>query len=352
MNVSMANLRFGLPSKGSLGDDSMDLLRNAGLRVHKPNARQYSASIPSLEGVEVFLQRPTDIFHKVQDGTLDVGIIGFDIMNEYSDLTDIRQAKNGAFLTSDDVIMALKLGFGAASLVIAVPESWLDVSSVADLADLAINYKDKSKKLRVATTFSTLTRNWLYRKGITNFTLVKAEGALEVAPSMGYADIIADLTATGTTLKENRLKTIKGGTILESEAILICNAHQLRQNVHKRNCLKDILELIDANLHARQYVTVMANIRGESREQVGRLLIEETDLSGLVGPSVVEVFSKPSGTDSWYEVSLVIERSRLLETMEHLRHVRGKDITVSYPQYVFGEASQTHNDVTFLLDNS
>jgi ATP phosphoribosyltransferase len=328
-------LRLGLPSKGALAGGAMSLLKNAGLKVHKPNERQYSAQIPSLPGVEVIFQRATDVLHKVHDGTLDMGITGYDITSEYT----------GA---SDDVLVIRKLGFGGADLVIAVPESWLDVGSVADLADLAMLYKDKGRKLRVASTFHNLTRNWLFKKGITNFTLVNADGALEVAPRMGYADVIADLTATGTTLRENRLKEIRGGTILESEACLICNSRQLETHPAKLHLVKQMLELIEANIRAGSYVTLLANIRGTSADDVGERLTQMPELSGLIGPGVVEVYPKTTYAERWYEINIVIKRKNLLPTMEHLRDIGGKDITVNYPQYVFDARSELYD---YLIDS-
>lgn len=346
--MSEQTLRLGIPSKGSLAKDGMDLFANAGLKIHKPNARQYSATIKSLPGVEVFFQRPTDIFHKVQDGTVDIGVTGIDIAHEYAEAD--FDTICGQSSRSGDVVIARPLGFGAARLVVAVPESWLDVTSVTDLADLAMHYKEKGRKLRVATTFHNLTRKWLFRKGITNFTIVNAEGALEVAPSMGYADVIADLTATGTTLKENRLKEIQGGTILASEACLVCNAKNLSQSPQKLRLVKYILEYIEANLRAKKFVSVLANIQGTSQDEVGERLVNATDLSGMVGPSVVKVYSKLSDTSTWYEVNIVIERNKLLDTIEHLRDIGGKDITITYPQYVFNAESRTFNDLQSLLD--
>lgn len=350
VNTDYRPLRFGLPSKGSLGSKSQEFLSKAGLSVHKPNERQYSASIPSLPDVEVFFQRPTDIFHKVKDGTLDAGITGFDIMSEYSESPDVALHNAASFATSEGLIMALKLGFGEANLVVAVPESWLDITSIADLADMATKYREQGRKLRVASTFTSLTRTWLYRKGITNFTLVQADGALEVAPSMGYADIIADLTATGTTLKENRLKILKGGVILESEACLVVNGYELAQSPLKRDRFKHMLELVDASLHAKKYVTVVANIQGESSDHVGELIVKNTELVGLVGPSVTPVYTRHANGTRWYEINIVIKKSQLIATMQQLRKIGGKDITVSYPHYIFREYSETYSAVEKLLN--
>lgn len=329
MQNNQALLKLGLPSKGALEKDALSFLDGAGLRVYKPNVRQYSALIPALPGVEVVFQRVSDIFHKVQEGSMDLGITGHDIYSEYTDPTD-------------DVIVVKKLGFGGCALVLAVPESWIDVSSITDLADLSVMYKDRGKPLSIATKFRNLTRDWLYDKSITNFSLVNAEGALEAAPVMGYADIIADLTATGTTLKENQLKTLDGGTILDSEAVLIANAANLIQDPDKLRITRHMLELTEANQRARTYASISANIQGDSLEQVGKMLVQRPELSGLIGPSIVEIFPKTEQAAGWYEVRIVIEQHNMLDTVEHLRKTGGANIIVGKPQYVFNSQSDSY----------
>src|SRR6266567_9600300 len=109
------------------------------------------------------------------------------------------------------------------SLVLAVPESWIDVTSVHDLSEIAATKHASGRELRVATKYPNLTRQFLYDHGVNYFSLNESSGALEAAPTLGYADLIADITSSGVTLRENRLKTVAGGTILESEACLIAN---------------------------------------------------------------------------------------------------------------------------------
>lgn len=330
-NRESSVLTIALPSKGALEKSALSFLEKSGMRVYKPNPRQYAAVIPSQPGVEVIFQRVTDIFRKVEDGSIDLGITGYDIVREYGD-------------ESDEVIVVSKLGFGACRLVAAVPDSWLDVSSVNDLVGLSVAYKDSGRKLRIATKYHSLTRDWLYRSGIMNFTLVNADGALEAAPQMGYADMIIDLTETGTTLRENRLKTLDGGTIVESEAVLIANMRSL-QNPDKLELMRHMLELIDAHLSARRYISVKANIRGESEEQVGSKLAAVPELAGLVGPSVTPIYPKLPDGESWFEITILIEARQLLPTVEHIRAVGGSAISVVQPMYVFDEESSTYRDL-------
>ncbi|MGD9100078.1 MAG: ATP phosphoribosyltransferase [Anaerolineae bacterium] len=162
------DIRLSLPSKGRLGQASLDFLAACGLPVEKPNPRQYAARIPTLPGLTVLFQRPGDIVVSVRDGSVDFGITGMDMVAE-------RRGNNVAVLVLHDA-----LGFGHCRLALAVPEEWENVHTMRDLAALA-------RPLRVATKFPHLTGGFLERHGVA-FSLIEAEGALEAAPAIGYAD--------------------------------------------------------------------------------------------------------------------------------------------------------------------
>ena len=163
--------------------------------MSRPNSRQYTATIPSLPGIEVLFQRTADITQKVEEASAELGITGLDRLLEY------RSDKERAVAIIGD------LGYGGCDFVLAVPNAWLDVTSLDDLSDLALEFHEKGNQLRIATKYPKLLRQHLFDRGINYFTVVPASGTLEAAPVAGYADLIADLTATGTTLRENRLKT-------------------------------------------------------------------------------------------------------------------------------------------------
>jgi len=241
-----------------------------------------------------------------------------------------------------DVLVVMELGYGRCELVLGVPESWIDVTGVSDLADVAAGFKSKGRELRVVTKFPNLTRQFLYRVGITYFAIVEAHGALEVAPSMGYADIIADLTTSGTTLRDNRLKRVAGGTILSAQACFIANRRLLAASEAKLSATKMMLELFEAHRRAGDYLSVTANMRGASADDVARMVMRAPDLAGLRGPSVARVFAKDMSGDGWYAVTVVVHKDKLLRAVEHLRACGGADVTAAPLGYVFEATSWSY----------
>ena len=338
MNSALAgeNLIIALPSKGKLAESADNFLGRAGLQIYKPNHRQYTATIPSLPQSEVVYQRPRDILEKVAEGRADIGVTGLDIVAEHSE-------------DSADVMVIDRLGFGKCELLLAVPDSWIDVTSIADLADLSLRNQERGKQLRIATKFSNLVKSFMYRQGISHFLLVHAEGAMEAAPRMGYADMIADLSETGTTLRENHLRPIDGGTIIASEAVLIGNRRQLRQSAAKMETLREMIELIEAHRRARQFVSLRANIIGESVQDVQQRILANPALSGSKGPGVVAVASPPGSTERWFETNLLVQSHLIHKTMQHLRDLGGTDIIVTRPNYVFDEQSETYDRFEIML---
>ncbi len=331
-------IRVAIPSKGALEKSTLDLLATVGLKVYRPNERQYVASIPSVPEIEVIFQRASDIYAKVHEGSVDLGITGYDV---------VREEDRG----DSEVITAYeRLGFGKCELVLAVPTSWIDVSTIEDLAELTILWKEKGKPLKIVTKYNNLTKRWLFDKKITNFVLVEAKGALEAAPSMGYADMIADVTSTGTTLRENSLKPVVGGTMLKSQACLIANRKALRAE-EKLRITQIILGLIEANQEAKKYNSITANIRGNSMDEVGERLTTKKGLLGLAGlrgPTIAKVYSNAnddSVNNDWYAVTVIVKQEHFLQAVEHLRHVGGTDITVFPPTYIFGASSKSSQEL-------
>src|SRR6202011_6341923 len=263
-----------LPSKG-WEEDTLRFLGHCGLRIDRSNPRQYRARMRGLPtgAAEVVFQRATDIFEEVNGGTVDLGITGYDIVAEHrSDEDEI-------------IVVHGELGFRRCSLVVAVPEGWVDVTSVADLAEVAVELRSAGRELRVATKYPNLTRQFLYGRGMTYFELVEVSGAIEAAPALETADIICDLTSSGVTLRENRLKSIAGGDVLGSQACLIGNRQSLLADPDRLEATHSLLELMEAFLRARQQVSITANIRGESAEAVARRALANGGVAGLRGPT-------------------------------------------------------------------
>jgi ATP phosphoribosyltransferase len=319
-------LRLALPSKG-MEDETLRFLTNCGLSVDRSNPRQYRAALRNPPGVTVLFQRAADIFDKVDEGSVDLGITGYDIVAEHG--------------REDDEVEVLyrELGYGRCSLVLAVPDGWLDVGTIADLAEITTELRSRGGELRVATKYANLTRQFLYAHGINYFTVVSSQGALEAAPTMGYGDVVSDLMTSGVTLRENRLKTIAGGTILSSEACLIGNRRELSGSEPKMQATLAILELIEAYLRGRKYVTLTANVRGDSEEIVARRVTAHEAIAGLRGPTISRVYPKVGGERDWYSVVVVVERDLLLAAVEHLRKAGAGEVSVTDVHYVFEHRS-------------
>lgn len=216
MNPADAPIRLALPSKGHLYEGIVEILKTAGYKVRRASDRQYEATIAGHPRFHVVFMRPTDIVAQVHEGRCTLGVTGFDVFAERA-----AEADRAHVVTQD-------LGYGGCRLVVAVPESWIDVTHAMDLAELAAEFKDGGKTFRVSTKYPHLTNDFFRRRGIHHYQVIDSDGALELHPSLGIADIIVDLTSSGTTLKDNRLREIAGGTVLESASCLIGHAPSLR----------------------------------------------------------------------------------------------------------------------------
>ena len=166
--------------------------------------------MPAVPGAVVLFQRSADIPRQVEAGAAEIGLAGLDQFLE-------AHADDGP-----GMLLVKSLRFRGADLVIAVPDSWDDVTSAEDLANRSRQYDSEGKSLRVATKYPQLTRRYLQDQGAVNFSIIEAGGTLEAAPAMGYADFIVDITSTGNTLRENQLKTISRRDGCEVPGLPLC----------------------------------------------------------------------------------------------------------------------------------
>ncbi len=317
--------RLALPSKGHLGADVLDFLAECGLRVSKRNPRQYTATIPTLPDVLVIFQRPRDIPLSVAAGDVDLGVTGYDALAEM--LPDRPQN----VLTIHEA-----LGFGECALVVAVPESWAGVQTVADLAR-----KAAITPLRVATKFENSTTRFLAERGVKSVRVVRADGALESAPLVGYADFIADITSSGTTLRENHLRPLTDGVILRSQAVLIGNREALRARADVLATARQMLEYIEAHLRARGQYMIFANMRGQSEAEIAERVFGQPNLGGLQGPTVSPMLTR-AGEGGWWAINLVARADTLYETIRQIRAIGGSGVVVTPVTYIFEEAPQRY----------
>ena len=207
----MKNLiTIGLPSKGRLKESSISFLDKNNLKlITNGGERNYFAEVKNFPHIKVIYLHAKEIIQRIGDDTLDIGISGLDLLNESA--TNLRQK----------IEIKKKLDFGLANVVIAIPDDWIDVQTLADLEEVSFDFRDKKNtRLRVATKYPNLTNTFLVSKGITQYKIVPSLGATETYPFIGSSEIITDITSTGKTLKDNNLRILKDGLILKSQACL------------------------------------------------------------------------------------------------------------------------------------
>ncbi|OQP85979.1 ATP phosphoribosyltransferase [Rhizobium rhizosphaerae] len=205
-------LTIALPSKGRIKEAAAEIFDRAGLPlVSVGNDRSYRGRIDGFDGVEIAYLSASEIARELAAGTVDFGVTGEDLVREDMSEVDAR------------VEFCARLGFGGADVVVAVPEIWLDVETMADLGDVAADFRARhGRRLAIATKYWRLTQQFFSGShGIQLYRIVESLGATEGAPAAGQADIIVDITSTGSTLKANHLKVLADGVILKSEACLV-----------------------------------------------------------------------------------------------------------------------------------
>ena len=205
----MKNLiTIGLPSKGRLREGAIQFFEKNNFKlISNGGERNYFAEFENYPNIKIIYLHAKEIIQRIGDGTLDIGISGLDLLNE-----SVRNLKQ-------KIEVKKKLDFGSANVVVAVPNDWIDVQTVADLEEVSFDFRDKKNtRLRVATKYPNLTNNFLVSKGVTQYKLVASLGATETYPFIGSSEIITDITSTGKTLKDNNLRILKDGLILKSQA--------------------------------------------------------------------------------------------------------------------------------------
>ena len=228
------NLNIAVPSTGRLRNPSIDILERAGLGL-KDNNNKHLISKTHNKNIDIMFARASDIPEFVSDGIVDMGITGIDLINE----------------SESEVIELLDLDFGQTKLVLASPE------------DSGINsIEDVTSEMTVATEFPTLTKKYLEKNNL-NPKIVKLSGSTEIAPFIGVADLITDLTSTGTTLKMNHLKIID--TILESTIVLITNENSLNE---KKTLVEAVNRSIKGVIDAFGKKLIMMNVKSQDLDEV------------------------------------------------------------------------------------
>ena len=225
-------LKIGIPSKGRLKEKSLSVLKKNRINI-KNSDRGYLSEVINFKNNEVVFSHAREIIERLANGSLDVGISGFDLLSE--SLPGIKK----------NIHIHKRLNFGFADLVVAIPKDWIDVQTIADLEEISFNFKDKNYgKLRIATKYPNLTNDFLTSKGVTQYKVVNSLGATEIYPFTNQSEIITDITSTGATLKANKLRILKDGLILKSSACILVSKKSLKEK-NKKIILSKFLKKIN-----------------------------------------------------------------------------------------------------------
>ncbi|HEY7231603.1 MAG TPA: ATP phosphoribosyltransferase [Pseudolabrys sp.] len=240
-------LVLAVPAKGRLQENAEAFFARAGLTLVKPRgARDYRGTVNGLDGVEVAYLSASEITAQLAAGAIHLGVTGEDLVREMIPDADKK------------VVLIDGLGFGFANVVVAVPQAWIDVRDMADIDDVATAFRHHhDRKMRVATKYINLTRDFFSAHGIIDYRIVESSGATEGAPAAGTAEMIVDITTTGTTLAANGLKVVEDGIILRSQANLVA-ARAASWDKSERDLARVILDRLAAQARARAYREVRA----------------------------------------------------------------------------------------------
>ena len=225
-------IKIGLPSKGRLRDESLGVFKKNNLSI-KNTKRNYLSEIKNFSQNEVIFSHAREIIERLADSSLDIGISGFDLLKE--SLPGIQK----------NIQVFSRLKFGFADLIVAVPDAWIDVQTIADLEEISFEFKDKNTgKLRVATKYPNLTNDFLLSKGLTQYKIVNSLGSTEIYPFTNQSEIITDITSSGTTLKANNLRVLKDGNILKSSACVLVSKKSLKDK-NKKKTITSLLKKLN-----------------------------------------------------------------------------------------------------------
>ena len=252
-----APLVLAVPAKGRLQENAEGFFARAGLSLIKPRgARDYRGAISGLDGVEVAYLSAAEIAGQLAQGAVHLGVTGEDLVREMIPDADSR------------VVLIEGLGFGHANVVVAVPQAWIDVRTMADLDDVATAFRHHhDRKMRVATKYVNLTRDFFAQHGVIDYRIVESSGATEGAPAAGTAELIVDITTTGATLAANGLKVLDDGTMLRSQANLVASRAAAWGDA-ERDLARVILDRIAAQARARAFREVRARFAACNAELV------------------------------------------------------------------------------------
>lgn len=309
----MSGLIIATPSKGRLKEQVDGWLGDCGLKLETAGgARGYMASLKGAPGVQVRLLSASDIADALDAGEVHLGVTGEDLLRERGEDLDSR------------LLLLRALGFGRADLVTAVPKSWLDVESMADLEEVAHDYLRRTgRRMRVATKYLTQTRGFFARHGIADYRITESGGATEGAPAAGSAELVVDITTTGATLEANGLKVLSDGVMLRSQAQLAASL-RATWSAEALSQAERLLRVVEARAAALRSATLTWPATDDA--------VEVAVVNSLVSAGATR---RPNG--------LLLDSSKVSDAALALTAAGIGPVTASKPDFVY-EASCTAFD--------
>ncbi|MGP9810038.1 ATP phosphoribosyltransferase [Rhodopseudomonas sp. NSM] len=303
---------LAVPSKGRLQENAEAFFARAGLALSKSGgARDYRGSIAGLDNVEVAYLSASEIAANLARGAVHFGVTGEDLLRESIADADRR------------VLMIDGLGFGYANVVVAVPQAWIDVRTMADLDDVTTGFRAQhNRRMRVATKYINLTRGFFAAHNVVDYRIVESAGATEGAPAVGTAEMIVDITTTGATLAANGLKVLDDGIMLRSQANLVASRDADWSN-EARETARVILDQIASRARATKYKEVRTRFAGCN----DALLAEAHSRFGVVSP-----FGGPTSSGM---LTLHCPPAQLYGLGSFLRQHGADTVSVASLDYVF-----------------
>jgi ATP phosphoribosyltransferase len=323
----MSALVLAVPAKGRLQENAHAFFARAGLALVKPGgARDYRGEIANLPGVEVAYLSASEITSQLAQGAVHLGVTGEDLVREMIPEPEKR------------VVLIEGLGFGFANVVVAVPQAWIDVRTMADLDDVASAFRMRhDRKMRVATKYINLTRDFFAEHGIVDYRIVESTGATEGAPAAGSAELIVDITTTGATLAANALKVVEDGTMLRSQANLVAS-RTARWGETERETARRLLDRIAAQARARAYREVRTRFPGCN----DALLSQAKKEFGVVAP-----FGGPTSSGM---LTLHCPPKEIHALASFLREKGADAVSVAELEYVFSPENPLFNKLAVALN--
>jgi ATP phosphoribosyltransferase len=330
MSASAAGpLILAVPSKGRLQDNVEAFFARSGLDLVKPRgARDYRGAIAGFDGVEIAYLSASEITAQLAQGAVHLGITGEDLLREMIPNAD------------REIVFIDPLGFGFANVVVAVPQAWIDVRSMADLDDVATSFRLKhERKMRLATKYANLTRGFFADHGVVDYRIVESSGATEGAPAAGTAELIVDITTTGATLAANALKVIDDGIILRSQANLVA-ARGASWDDSRRETVRLLLDRLAAQKRANAYREVRTRFAGMNET----LLMVAQEKFGVAAP-----FGGPTSSGM---LTLHCPPKHVHALASFLREHGAEAVSVAALDYVYVRDNPLYTRLTAELERS